>query len=188
VKRVILAVLLAGACTSGSPTVAVPSTTPSPTSSPTPTAKATLVLEVDGLGLSDGTGRIRHLPFASTTAAQIQAVVVDALGTTGSSNDLPECGQGQRTSYDVGGLTLLLDKTAWVGWTSKVEGLTTADGIGVGVDRATVEAAGTAVTFSQSSLGTEFTAENSGFGGLMNGSAKTDKVTTVYTGETCFFR
>jgi hypothetical protein len=58
----------------------------------------------------------------------------------------------------------------------------------VGRTRAQLEAFGTAFTFSSGTLGEEFSSENSGFGGLLEGTTKTAKVTTVYAGETCFFR
>lgn len=188
-KRLLLVALVLTAGCSGGSSTAQPSgtSTPTPTASPTPATAASLVLEVDGLGVSDGAAHISHFPFATTTAAQIQGIVSPLLGS-GVTTTLPECGQGPRTSYKARGLTLLFDKAAWVGWTSQTAGLTTADGVGVGVTRKVVDASGTAFTFSESSLGTEFTAENSGLGGLMSGPDKTDTVTALYTGETCFAR
>ena len=200
-KHAALLLLLAtAACSSGSPTVSAPSPTvaPTPTSSssaspaatatPTATVAAgTLVLETDGLGVLTGGTHIDHFPFSGTNAAQIEAIVARLYGR-GATTAQPECGQGPRSSYRAKGISLLLHGRTWVGWSSTQKGVTTADGIGAGVTRAAVESSGTAVTFSQTTLGTEFMTADGGFGGVMTGPKRTDTVSTAYAGETCFFR
>ena len=185
---------------------AVTTTTPAPsTSSPAPatsTSAATtssapatkpapavvLVLEPDGLGYVAGGAAVKHLSFGSD-ATTVKNVVAKALGKP-AVNDLPECGQGPRSSAVRAGFTVLLDGATFVGWSdqgAKGRTLTTLDGLGVGSTFADVKASRPGVTATSGTLGPEFT-DTDGFGGILTGTSPKSRVTLLYAGETCFFR
>lgn len=149
-----------------------------------------LVLEPDGLGVLVGGSSIRHLPFETTTAAQATTAVEASVGG-GKAQDLPECGQGPRRSYSVKGFDLLLDGTRFVGWSDRgAPGrvLTTGDGIGVGITLARLRQLRPNVQVTEDTVGPEFGAEPTGVSGFLDGTAPASRVTTLYAGETCFFR
>lgn len=163
--------------------------TKKPASTTTTQAAVVLVLEPDGLGYVVGEASIRHLPFG-TDAATVRTVVGKALGGKLAANDLPECGQGPRSSAGRAGFSVLLDGTKFVGWTdqgAKGRRLSTLDGLGTGSRYVEVQESLPGVTVSDGSLGAEFTADN-GFGGILDGMSPTSRVTLLYAGETCFFR
>ncbi|MCU1593123.1 MAG: hypothetical protein JWO12_515 [Frankiales bacterium] len=169
------------------PTISpAPHLTVSPTPSPTPIP--VLVLEPDGLGYLVGSSSVRHLVFHSLSREEIVQVVTRILGT-GKTAELPDCGQGPRSSWQAKGLSLLFDGTKWLGWTDQgPAGRTAVNGVGVGVTRAFLDKSGTAFSYSHTSLGTEFLASGDAYGGILSGPLPTSKVTTMYAGETCFFR
>jgi hypothetical protein len=166
------------------------SPTPTPAGTPSPTTRPALVLEPDGLGVLVGEGSIRHFPFETTTADEITAVLRTVLGP-GKSESLPECGQGPRSSYVVKGFSVLLNGTKFVGWTDQGapgRRLTAADGTGIGMSLRELRALRPGVTITNDTLGPEFSQEGPAINGFLNGSAPTSTVTSVYAGETCFFR
>lgn len=171
-------------------TSAATSPATSPAASPTTTAaKGVLVLEPDGLGVASESGSIRHLPFGGTDAAALKGALTVTLGTP-QAGDLPECGQGPRTYLQVNGFQVLLDGTTFVGWTDQGAAgrtLTTAAGLGVGSTLGDVKAA-LDVTVQTDSLGPEFFTSDGSFGGILDGTKDSSKVTVLYAGETCFFR
>jgi len=169
-----------------------PSAPRPPGTPPTTGAAGTLVLEADGLGVAVGAS-IRHLPFGTTTRAQVASLLASRLGTARVTT-VRECGQGPRTQLSSGSLSALVDGARFVGWTlSPVRAgtqpvgarLTTGDGIGLGSTLAGIRGTRT-VTVTTGTLGPEFTAGT--LGGLLDGTAPTARVTTLYAGETCFFR
>ncbi len=169
-----------------------PTTTRPPTSPPTTTA-AGLVLEPDGLGLVVGPASIRHLPFAGTTADQVTGQLTTALGS-GTTSPSPDCGAHLRT-FVSGGLSVLLDRTRFLGWTLQAApggsgapgGPRTGDGLGVGSTLADLRAARPGVTVTTSTLGPEFV-EPGGLSGLLDGTSSTSTVTLLRAGQTCSFR
>jgi hypothetical protein len=195
----VLACSVSAACSSGSGS-ATPSRTASPTASPTvsPPSSATpaavtrpvLILEPDGLGVLVGEASIRHLPFASTTAAQITSVVRTVLGP-GAATALPECGQGARSSYRVKGFSVLLDGTRFVGWHDQGapgRTLSAADGTGIGITLAKLRRLHPGVKVSSDTLGPEFVVGDAAVNGFLSGTTAASTVTSVYAGETCLFR
>lgn len=167
-----------------------PSASPSPATSPTPVARPVLILEPDGLGVLVSEASIRHLPFETTTAAEITTVLRNVLGT-GRHEALPDCGQGPRSSYATHGFSVLLDGTRFVGWTDQGapgRSLTAADGTGIGMTLQELRRLHPQVTVTNDTLGPEFSQEGPAINGFLNGKAPTSRVTTVYAGETCFFR
>ena len=154
-----------------------------PTAAPSVAAGATLVLAGDGLALTSG-GSTVDLPFGSGTS-----VVVPALAATlGEPQQMSvECGQGQRTAVGTGGFDLLFDGDRFVGWDEAGSGLATESGLRVGSTRADVVAAVPGATFTQDTLGPEFTSPG-GLGGVLDGTADTAKVVGLTGGETCVAR
>ena len=164
-------------------------TKPAPTTKPVAAPAPVLVLEPDGLGYVVGESSVRHLKFG-TDAATVRTVVAKALGGKLTVNDLPECGQGPRTSAGRAGFTVLVDGTSFVGWTdqgAKGRRLTTLDGLGIGSTWKAVQESLPGATVADGSLGAEFT-DDGGFGGILAGMSPSSKVTLLYAGETCFFR
>ena len=177
------------------PSAAAPSPSaqpsPSPSASPSaPAAKPVLVLEPDGLGILMGESSIRHLPFETTTDAQVTAAVDTVLGP-GEAQDMPACGQGPRRDHRTRGFDLLFDGTRFVGWLdagAPGRSLTSADGVGVGITLAKLKQLRPKVQVTEDTLGPEFGEEPTGISGFLSGTRPTSKVTKVYAGETCFFR
>lgn len=177
---------------SDSPTASA--TTSSPTAVPVTSApvseKPVVVLQPDGLGFLVGSSSIRQLPFGGPAAPVITAVEA-ALGK-GKRTELPDCGQGARAGYRVGGLSLLLDGATFVGWTEDGDSatrLTTADGIGVGTSRKDLEAAFPKLEVVESTLGVEWgVGVDEGLTGFLDADTPAAKVTQLAGGETCYFR
>lgn len=209
-RSVLVSCLLLAACSSGStapqavvvgdtPTVSpttpvVVQTTPAPvattavaTVAPT-TAKPLLVLEGVGLGEQTRPGRVRDLGFADTTAAQIRTAVGRYLGA-GRSSDLPDCGQGPRTSWTAKGLQLLFDGDVWVGWSiDKTSTLRTTDGVAIGISYATLKTLRPKAMRNNESLGYEFYEADDQVNGFLSGGTDSSTITGLYAGETCFLR
>lgn len=147
------------------------------------------MLEPDGLGYVAGGAAVKHLPFGSDATA-VKNLVAKALGGKPAVNDLPECGQGPRSSAVRSGFTVLLDGATFVGWSDqggKGHTFTTLDGLGVGSTLADVTASRPGVKVTNETLGPEFT-DTDGFGGILAGTSPKSRVTLLYAGETCFFR
>ena len=152
------------------------------------TSGPVLILQTDGLGVLVGESSIRQLPFG-TDRALVKQALTGTLGPVRASS-APECGQGPRTSLDVGGFGALFDGSRFVGWTDTGRGgrrLSTANGIGVGATLSALRAAFGPVSVTADTLGPEFVL-TSGFGGLLDGTGSRSRITTLYAGETCFFR
>jgi len=167
-------------------TSAAPSVSGAAASTPA-AGRPQLILQVDGLGVATG-GSIRQLPFG-TAAATVSTALTTTLGSPRTTRQ-PECGQGARTQLDRQGFSVLIDGTRFVGWTDDGAGgrhLTTADGLGVGSTLAQVRGRLAGVQVVTDTLGPEFSSDG-GLSGLLSGTSASAKVTTLYAGETCFFR
>ena len=206
-SAVLMAIISVSAAPVGSASAAVPRSGPSvgtPTqASATAQARAvpqakgtsrpTLILRADGLAVRAQSGQIRRLPFGSLSS-RVTVAVRSSLGT-GRTSPSPECGQGPRSTYWVKGFSLLFKGKKFVGWTDQgaprtVRGrLAAADGTGVGITLARLRLLHPRkITVTRGSLGAEFTHAGKGINGLLTGTRPTSRVTTVYAGETCFFR
>lgn len=135
-------------------------------------------------------GRVDRLPFGALSA-RVTAAVKDVLGA-GKSSRNPECGQGPRSTYWVKGFSVLLNGKKFVGWTDQGapgRRLAAADGTGVGITLARLRALHPKkIKVFRSSLGWEFSHAGKGINGLLTGNRPKSRVTTVFAGETCFFR
>jgi hypothetical protein len=120
----------------------------------------------------------------------VSTALAASLGGRPRSSTSSECGQGPRTTLGRSGFSTLFNGTRFVGWTDTGRTghrLTTATGIGVGSTLTALREAYGPVTVAADTLGPEFTL-SSGFGGLLDGSSGKSRITTLYSGETCFFR
>lgn len=174
---------------SASPPAATPaSSSAAAAAAPAGTPGPLLVLEPDGLGVLVGTS-IRHLPFGSPVG-DIANVLNKTIGTANRTTQ-PACGQGPRVQLDRKGFTALFDGSSLVGWVDSGRTsphVTDAAGIGVGSTLASVKSVYAGVTVTEGTLGPEWSTSAGGLGGLLDGNTPASKVTTIYAGETCFFR
>lgn len=133
---------------------------------------------------------VRRLPFGASSV-RVTAAVKSVLGA-GRTWQSPECGEGPRSTYVVKRFSLLLNGKKFVGWTDQGapgRRLAAADGTGVGITLARLRALHPRrITVFRSTLGPEFSQAGQGINGLLNGTRPTSRVTTVFAGETCFFR
>ncbi|MEP0873649.1 hypothetical protein NDA01_28325 [Trichocoleus desertorum AS-A10] len=151
------------------------------------------VLALDSQGLrvvNKSTGATRAIAFG-TKEADVVSILTNLRGKPRNQGVNQECGAGPLGfARWADGLSLQFNKGRFAGWS--VDGrspgankLTTINGVGTGSTRTQLNKAYT-VKVSQSSLGTEFSAGS--LGGLLSGSKPTDRVTSLWSGTTCFFR
>lgn len=152
---------------------------------------AVLALDSQGLRVVNAsTGATREIAFG-TKEADVVSILTNLRGKPLSRGVNQECGAGPLGFANwADGLSLQFNKGRFAGW--NVDGrnkaatkLTTISGVGTGSTRTQLNKAYT-VKVSQSSLGTEFSAGR--LGGLLSGSKPTDRVTSLWSGTTCFFR
>ena len=152
---------------------------------------AVLALDSQGLRVVNAsTGATRALAFG-TSEANVVAVLTNLRGKPRNRGVNRECGAGPLGFASwADGLSLQFNQGRFAGW--HVDGrrqgankLTTINGVGTGSTRTQLNKAYT-VKVSQSTLGTEFSAGS--LGGLLSGSKPTDRVTSLWSGTTCFFR
>ena len=126
-----------------------------------------------------------HIDFGRTQASAI-ASASKVIGA-GPANVAPnfECGAGplQIATWDQG-MTLLFQNGDFVGWVATSRGFATGTGIAIGQTRQQIETA--ALTVRETTLGWEFDA--GGVFGLFEQPDANAKVTTLWSGTTCFFR
>ena len=166
-----------------------PAGTPSEAAAPVTPAQQTsgLVIEGEGLRVFDAEGAARALPFGTPQESVITAVNIASGGPAPDQSTNEECGQGpvQFAQY-ANGLQLLFQEGEFKGWFLRSQGLTTADGIGVGTTRADLNAARTVEIQTDSTLGVEFTAGD--LGGFLTAADGSGTIESLYAGDTCFFR
>ena len=148
-----------------------------------------LAIEGEGLRLFNAeTGSARPIAFGTPKAQVIAALAFRGAPALGTNE---ECGAGPLGYANwPDGLGLLFDGDKFAGWSldGRDEGadkLTTASGVGIGSTRAEV-ADSLAITVEESTLGTEFAADD--LGGLFDGKGSDAKVTNLWAGVTCVFR
>ena len=168
---------------------ATPAGAPSEAATPAAPAQqaAGLVIEGEGLRVFDAAGAARALPFGTPQESVITAVNIVFGGPAPEQSANEECGQGpvQFAEY-ANGLQLLFQNGEFRGWFLREAGLTTADGVGVGMTRADLNAARTVEIQPGSTLGVEFTAGD--LGGFLTAADASGTIVSLYAGETCFFR
>ena len=159
-----------------------------PAAAPAPAAMPLrLALDSEGLiAILAETGSTQPLPF-SRQKSQTLVTMTRVEPAPGKESTNAECGAGPLAFVAwPDGLTLLFQDDRFAGWTVDAPGLTTIDGIGVGVTLAALKAAYPDVVVEESTLGTEFTA--GALGGLLDGKGPDARVTNLWAGVTCMFR
>lgn len=144
-----------------------------------------LALDPDGLRFFDArSGSARLIPFGTS-----DSVVMNVLQTTEGApqqrGENVECGVSYATWNT--GLTIVLARDRFVGWSVRGNGgtLTTASGVGVGSTRAQLDSAHAARVF-ESSLGTEFTA--GGLAGILESPRRDARILALWAGQVCIAR
>lgn len=160
-------------------------------STPTATAPAQaaggLAVEGEGLRIFDATGAARALPFETPQATVIAAATASIGGAAPELSTNDECGAGPIQFVDyANGLQLLFQDGKFGGWGLREPGLTTVDGVGVGMTRASLVEDHTIEIIADSTLEGEFTMGE--MGGFLSGAGPDATVSSLYAGLTCFFR
>lgn len=175
------------------PVVTPSAAAPAPPPRTAPPGGMLLVLEPDGVGLLRGAS-VRHFPFG-TGVDTVSLALSATLGKVSRATQ-PACGQGPRVQLTGQGFTALFNGSRFVGWVDHGRSsprLTSMNGIGVGTTLAALQARSPSVQVTDGSLGPEWSvpARKAGaptLGGLLDGTSATSRITTIYAGETCFFR
>ncbi|OYX54852.1 MAG: hypothetical protein B7Y86_15190 [Brevundimonas subvibrioides] len=117
----------------------------------------------------------------------IAAVAASVGGAAPEVTTNSECGAGPVQFAQFGnGLQLAFQDSKFAGWTLDQEGLSTVDGVEVGMSRAALSANRTVEMQEDSTLGAEFSAGD--ISGFFASTAADSPVTSLYAGLTCFFR
>lgn len=146
-----------------------------------------LAVEGEGLRIFDATGAARALPFEAPQATVIAAATASIGGAAPELSTNEECGAGpiQFAEY-ANGLQLLFQDGKFGGWNLSEPGLTTVDGVGVGMTRAALVADHSIEISADSTLEGEFVMGE--MGGFLSGAGPDATVSSLYAGLTCFFR
>lgn len=146
-----------------------------------------LAIEAEGLRLFDDTGAARAIPFGTPQATAISTVAASVGGAAPEVTTNEECGAGAtQFAQFSNGLQLLFQNDQFQGWFVDKAGLTTADGMGVGSTRASIEDSRSVTVDAESTLGVEF--DSGDVGGFLTDATPQGTVTGLYAGLTCFFR
>ena len=146
-----------------------------------------MAIESEGLRIFDATGAARALPFETPQATVIAAASASIGGAAPKISTNGECGAGpiQFAEY-ANGLQLLFQDGKFGGWGVREPGLTTVDGVGVGMTRAALVENRTIEIIADSTLEGEFSMGD--MVGFLSGNGPDATVTSLYAGLTCFFR
>lgn len=198
IRGVLLAAILGAACGGGSDegevrgsapdsagaVAAAPVLDTAPASAPAPAAEpvaAGIVLAPDGL-VSGGA----RVAFGGGRE-QVLAAVGGVLGTPQQQGTNEECPAGPLAHVQYAGLQLVFQDGSFVGWFAQ-EGspLRTAQGVGPGSTLGQLKAAYPVATVEETSLGTEFAAND--LYGIVTNPSDEGKVQVMFAGTNCIFR
>jgi hypothetical protein len=150
-------------------------------------AEATPALALDGEGLrlvNPETGSTRLIPFGGAQAETL-AALSGALGAPSETGSNAECPPGPLDFATFGqDTTLYFQDGAFAGWFTRAGDWSTMNGIRAGMTRAELDASGSEIELTETSLGQEFDA--GGVYGVMNEDASAVEV--LWTGANCFAR
>ena len=170
--------------TTGTPAPAAPSSVEKPQR---PTLQGGLTIDGEGLRRFSSKGAATPIPFGTAQDVVLSAVAASLGGNVPAIRTNGECGAGPtQFARFRNGLQLDFQAQRFIGWTLDQPGLTTADGVGVGSTRSTVEDSRTVELMPDSTLGIEFSSGD--LGGFFDGTGADAKVVSLYAGQTCFFR
>jgi hypothetical protein len=193
-RGVLLAAILAAACGGESGEGGVRGSTPDSAgaapvsdtgdaSAPVPAAEpaASVVLAPDGVVV--GGARVAF----GGGREQVLAAVGGVLGAPQEQGTNEECPAGPLGFTQYAGLQLVFQDGSFVGWFAQ-EGspLRTGQGIGVGSTLGQLKAAYPAATVEETSLGTEFAANE--LYGIVTNPSDEGKVQVMFAGTNCIFR
>ena len=144
-------------------------------------------LDPEGVRLVEPESGASSLLSFGTARSQAVAVLDRGFGAAPEEQTLnAECGAGPILHVRWrNGFVGLFQEDDFLGWTVLEPGLSTADGIGIGSPRTTVESSRT-IEVEETTLGTEFSAGD--LGGLFESAAPDAPVTALWAGLTCLFR
>jgi len=146
-----------------------------------------LAMEGEGLRLFDATGAARAIPFGTPQATAIAAVAASVGGAAPQVTTNEECGAGPIQFAEFSNsLQLLFQNETFQGWFIDKAGPTTADGMGVGSTRASVEGSRAIEMVADTTLDGEFSSGD--IGGFLTAATPQGTVSALYAGLTCFFR
>lgn len=150
-----------------------------------PAAEVALALDGEGLRLVDPeSGSTRLIPFGGAQADTL-AALTNALGAPTETGTNADCPPGPVDFADFGqAMTLYFQDGAFAGWFTRDSGQSTMNGIAPGSTRADLAGSGSAVEFTETSLGQEF--DVGGVYGIMNEDASA--VDLLWAGANCFAR
>ena len=170
--------------TTGTPAPAAPSSVEKPQR---PTLQGGLTIDGEGLRRFSSKGAATPIPFGTAQDVVLSAVAASLGGNVPAIRTNGECGAGPtQFARFRNGLQLDFQAQRFIGWTMDQPGLTTADGVGVGSARSTVEDSRMVELVPDSTLGVEFSSGD--LGGFFDGNGADAKVVSLYAGQTCFFR
>lgn len=133
-------------------------------------------LDVGGAKLAFGGGR-----------EQVLAAVGAALGTPQEQGTNEECPAGPLAHAQYPGLQLVFQDGSFVGWfAGEGSALRTAQGVGPGSTLGQLKAAYPAATVAETSLGSEFAADD--LYGIVTTPSDEGKVQVMFAGTNCLFR
>ena len=188
-----VALVALAACDQASQAPVPASGTPAPAETlsvetlPRPAIQGDLTIDGEGLRRFSPEGGATPIPFGTDQDAVLTAVATSLGGNVPTIRTNGECGAGPtQFARFSNGLQLDFQAQRFVGWTLDQPGLTTADGVGVGSVRSTVEDSRTVALVPDSTLGIEFSSGD--LGGFFDGTGASAKVVSLYAGQTCFFR
>ena len=170
--------------TTDTPAPAAPSSVEKPQR---PTLQGGLTIDGEGLRRFSSKGAATPIPFGTAQDLVLSAVAASLGGNVPAIRTNGECGAGPtQFARFRNGLQLDFQAQRFIGWTLDQPGLTTADGVGVGSARSTVEDSRMVELVPDSTLGVEFSSGD--LGGFFDGTGADAKVVSLYAGQTCFFR
>lgn len=150
-------------------------------------AQVTPALALDGEGLrlvDPESGSTRLIPFGGPQAETL-AALAGSRGAPTETGTNAECPPGPLAYSQFGEQTMVyFQDGAFVGWFTRDPNLTTMNGIGPGSTRADLDASGSDIELTETSLGQEFDA--GGVYGIMNVDASA--VDLLWAGANCFAR
>lgn len=150
-------------------------------------AQATPALALDGEGLrlvNPENGSTRLIPFGGPQAETV-AALTGALGVPSETGTNAECPPGALDFATFGqDTTLYFQDGAFAGWFTSAGDWSTMNGIRAGMTRAELDASGSEIELTETSLGQEFDA--GGVYGIMNEDASA--VDLLWAGANCFAR
>lgn len=149
--------------------------------------QATAALALDGEGLrlvNPENGSTRLIPFGGPQAETV-AALTGALGVPSETGTNAECPPGALDFATFGqDTTLYFQDGAFAGWFTSAGDWSTMNGIRAGMTRAELDASGSEIELTETSLGQEFDA--GGVYGIMNEDASS--VQLLWAGANCFAR